>query len=645
MKKYMKGLLLMLAGLSVFVACKDEDRTAPGEWDASPNYANIYFEGTSESHEFAPDDPTTVTLKVYRRDTIGALTVQLEKAVNTDDVFEVGPATFEDGDSVATFEVNFPKAEIGKTYTLQLTSTDPNLVSNYSAGIVYTLDVIRVKWVLLGQGTIWDAFPYTFAENSGKLDIYVREDDNSKFRLNNIFDDIATNAGVTPNGEQTTEAYLSILKKGDVLGGVTVTQADLVSYDDINTGMVHPNYGVALQYIHPVWFGATHEESNWSFNRVLDYQENGLPARIQLAPFYYMDGVGGFNWSQYNEDVIITFPGVYVPYTAVFEDDFEWADVKTFDFTNSLTGEVSNVMLQKATCTVDTDKADSVFLATYGVPYRIVDAYAEGYDLIFFVKGKTVYVPRDLMEGELYFQPTGVTAPLTATDIYAYVDNEKSSITFSEDGTDIISVDLAVDFINKDGDVLNSGIQTLNNVTWTVVGSGDYTYTAMFDEPQTDEGLTVSKRDDRDDTYRVSEWFYGVDFTFTWDKETNKCTVPTQFTGYESSNGPVYVSDFHYYGDYSYDDYPCTYDPETGTFTFYVIYHIASGGYFGYNEETLKVTFNEESATVKALAPGKQKFSLKGMFKSGRNHRAPKTFVAPWQKKGSVSFDRIQRLN
>ncbi|MBR1664887.1 MAG: hypothetical protein IJ699_01485, partial [Bacteroidaceae bacterium] len=71
MKKIFKYSLLMLSVVAAFVACKDEDNSAPGEWDANPNYANIYFEKTSSSVELDPSEATTATIAINRRDTVG----------------------------------------------------------------------------------------------------------------------------------------------------------------------------------------------------------------------------------------------------------------------------------------------------------------------------------------------------------------------------------------------------------------------------------------------------------------------------------------------------------------------------------------------------------------------------------------------
>ena len=588
MKKIFKYSLLMLSVVAAFVACKDEDRTAPGEWDANPNYANVYFENTTQQVELDPTAATTATIAIYRRDTIGARTIKMDVAENTDGVFTVGDAVFADGDSVAYITVDFPKAEIGKTYTLTLTSSDPDLVSSYSQDVSYTLNVTRIKWNLVGKGTIQDNFKYCFNQASGQFDVYVRDDDPMKFRFDNLFDEIAANAGLTLDGNQTQQAFVSILKKGDVLGGVTVTQSDLIGFEeDLNTGYVMPDYGAEILICHPYGFSSTHEESNWSHNKVLGYQENGLPTQIQIAPFYYMNGVGGWNYTQQDKMVIITFPGYepVVTYEAKFDDDFEWSDVKTFDLTNSETGEVSsNIMLQKAVCTVTTDNCDSVFLEQYGVPYRIQNAFAQGYDLYFFVKSGKIVIPEDF-EDYFFLQETGLTTEPMKTPIYAMINTDESRFNTVEidDSIDVTDVTLNITFTDEDGgkDFGTADI-ILNNVTWTQIGTGTYTYvggaSAMQQEgPIPDEGLPFSKRDDKDDIFKISHWFYDVDFQFTWDKETNACVIPVQYTGLSFEGyGDVYVCDVaEFTGNPAYyENFPCTFNPETQTFSFNPIYFI-----------------------------------------------------------------------
>lgn len=603
----------MLSVVAAFVACKDEDRITPGEWDANPNYANVYFENTTQSVELDPTAATTATIAIYRRDTIGARTVHMDVVENTDDVFTVSDAVFADGDSVAYITVEFPNAEVGKTYTLTLSSSDPNLVSSYSKDASYTLNVTRIKWNLAGKATLTEKFIFG---GSGTFDLYVRDDDPTKFRFDDMFDEIAANTETPLDGNQTKQAFVSILKKGDVLGGVTVTQSNLIGFEeDLNSGFLHPTYGADILICHPYGFSSTKEEKNWSHNTVLGYQDNGLPTQIQIAPFYYMNGVGGWNYSQQDGYVIITFPGYepVVTYEAYFDpfddegDDFQWNAVKTFDFTNTVTGEVrSNVMLQRATCTVSTDECDSVFMAQYGVPYRLIGPFVDGYDIYFFVKNGKVTIPDDFAD---YFelQETGMVSSPLNTPLYAAINVDGSSITTVEveDSIDIKEINLNMSFYDKKGETtFGTADMLLNNVTWTKVATGTYYY-VMFSEnedgsPEADPGYELYKRDDKDDVFKITNWLMGTDFMFTWDKATNACEVQLQEIGYEHpSYGPMYIIEGALYNPDKYGENTSYYDPGTKVFHFFPAY-IVEAGSFGQVEEFFEIT---EEAAVKRHAP------------------------------------------
>ena len=647
----------MLAGLSVFVACNNEDTIEKATWDANENYANIYFKGTSASYEFAPTDECKVTLKVYRRDSLGALTVNLEPTINTDDVFTVGPAVFADKDTVATFDVTFPNAEIGKTYTLQLSSTDPNLVSSWSQGIVYNLNIMRVKWNYVGKATLEEYFVFG---GSGQFDLYMRDDDHNKFRFDNMFEEIAANTETTLDGNQTAQAFVSILRKGDVLGSVTVTQAGLVGFvDDINTGFMHPTYGADILICHPYGFSSTKTEDMWSYNKVLDYQDNGLPTQIQIAPFYYMNGVGGWNYSQKEGYVIITFPGYepVVTYEAYFDpydedgDDFEWSDVKTFDFTNTVTGEVrSNVMLKKATCKVNTDNCDETFLAKYGVPYCLVSPFVDGYDIYFFVKNNKVIIPDDYAY-DFELQETGMTADPLQTAIYAAINTEDSYFTTVGEGDDVEvkEINLNMSFYDKKGKTsFGTANMLLNNVSWTKVATGTYYY-VMFSEnedgsPEADPGYELYKRDDKDNVFKITDWLMGTDFMFTWDKATNACEIPLQEIGYEHPNyGMMYIIEGANYNPDKYGEHTSYYDPETKVFHFFPAYVVEAGS-FGQVEELFEIT---EEAAVKRQAPLKfGNAKLNTSIKKNSPWKAVK-LAEPRVKSGSKSImmnvERITR--
>ena len=641
MKKLFKYSLLLLSVAAAFVACKDEEKSDPGTWDANPNYADIYFKETTKSIQLDPTEATKATITIYRRDSVGDRTVHLDIIENTDDVFTVADAVFADQESSATFEVNFPNAEIGKKYTLTLSTSDPNLVSSYSQNISYTLDITRIKWNLLGKGTLEETFVFGGA---GEFDIYIREDDPSKFRFDNLFVDIAKKTNTALDGNQTEQAFVSVLKAGDSFAGVTISQANLIGFlEDINTGFAHPTYGADILICHPYGFGSTATEDAWLHNKVLVYQENGLPGQIQIAPFYYMNGVGGWNMSQRDGYVVITFPG-YTPdntYEAQFDDDFAWQDVKTFDITNSATGETApNIMLQKAVCTVTTDDCDVAFLEKYGVPYRLLSPFAEDNDIYFFIKNGRVTIPADFAE---YFalQNTGLTTAPLNTPIYAMINAKESevSITETEEGVDITELILNMTFTDEEGEKdYGTADVLLNNVTWSQIAGGTYSYYFFGDvdeetheiTPYVDDECVLEKRDDKEDIFRIPEWGYGVDFEFTWDRTTNEVSVPLQFSGFTDNEGytaycweapdfaEVITSFYNYY-----EVAPASvFDPETNTIVFSLVYlwFSPSEEYAGWDDlyqETFELQL-DESGEVKSL-------------KRLKNHK--NNIVPVWQRK------------
>ena len=315
MKNMFKYVYSLLAGVIALtaVSCSDKyEYEGRGAWDANDNYANIYFSITDSVLELDPTEATQATVKVKRKNTKGALEVPFKVTKNTDNVFEVGKASFADGADEAEFTLKFPNAVIGTPYTLQLTLNDPAMVSQYSTGITYSLKMTRVKWNSLGIGTIAEGF---YLGYSAKVEIQQRDDKPAVFRIIKPLDDIlAQDLKDYPedapcmNGLQPDKLVFTVLKPGDVVsedtyaGPITVKGNDLVDYNTYHLGFTNSSYNAPVKCYHPKSMKSTADEGSWSFNRVLSYQADGkTPGQVQFAPFYYMDGVGGWNNTQNNE--------------------------------------------------------------------------------------------------------------------------------------------------------------------------------------------------------------------------------------------------------------------------------------------------------------------------------------------------------
>ncbi|WP_295939197.1 hypothetical protein [uncultured Alistipes sp.] len=127
------------------------------------------------------------------------------------------------------------------------------------------------------------------------------------------------------------------------------------------------------------------------------------------------------------------------------------------------------------------------------------------------------------------------------------------------------------------------------------------------------------------DIYRIKDWASGVMFKFIHNTDDNTCIVPAQSIGYFHStyNEYVQVSDMAVYtgNEDAYRSYPCTYNEQTNTYSFYLIYFV-SGGYFVQGTET--VVFESEPDTTPVV-----NISFEGIETTPTGFRAPKLYFGP----------------
>ena len=215
-------LFASVAVTMLFASCSDDDGgNGRGKWDAVENYANLYFATSSDIQEVDPNAPTVYTFEVIRRDSLRpALIATPTVIVNTDDVFDVSDAVFEEGDSVATITVKYDRAEVGKPYTLKIIFDDPALTSSYSDDIIYTYKVTRVKWNPVAVGTY--TYSQFFTGDDEGLILYQR-------------DDVPTLYKITDWGYGVDFAF-------------TMNKDNEISFDEFFIGYDHPSYGEVWAY-------------------------------------------------------------------------------------------------------------------------------------------------------------------------------------------------------------------------------------------------------------------------------------------------------------------------------------------------------------------------------------------------------------
>lgn len=577
-------------------SCSDSDNDyAAGEWNASANYANVYFETASSSETIEPSAPTTTTIEVHRRNTAGALTVPFKVLKNTDGVFTVGDAVFADGEDVATAEVSFPNAEIGKSYTLQVTFDDPTLVSYYSSDITYSYSVIRAKWNLLGTGVFSDTFWF---EDSWEVEIYQRDDDNSYFRIMHPFDVWADDL----DGNQSEYLELHVTKAGDQINGITMSEAGIVDWSRICTGYFHSTYEADVWALHPQNFtsASVNTYDVYQYNRVVAYLEDGkTPGKIQLAPYWYMFGVGGWNYTT-EPTIFITFPGYVEEYTATPED-YDWDALFTGDFVSEQLGtSTSGVTLYQGKRKAEVEEANpgcyDRFETLYGTTYMIESPYAEGKNLYFCVRDGKVLVPSGYESQDLGFKAVGV-------DVYGKITAGESSYTEG------VEVALGITFQNQAGTIeYGTAIERLQHVTWTAVGTGTYTYTTIDYTGQygglwegTQEA-TLYACDQNASRFKIAPWADQqgeAGLVFTVDADDNIVVDGVETGMVDEEYGMVYATDLITYDAANIASYL-----KDGVYYFALAYHDSEGPW----------AYVQDTFTLNAAAPAAKK--------AAKNHRA-----------------------
>ena len=486
--------LLGMAAIS-FTACSDDKVDYErGTWDANTNYADIYFAESSNNVELDPADPLTTTIEVYRRvqheytfakDSLGndsltsdtiitalpKLTLKLDVVSNTDSVFEVGDAVFAEGDTVALVTVNFPKAEVGKPYTLDLQVTGADYVSLYSEAPATKLTVTRVKWndagfyfdaegnKVEGMCMYTDDYVTGFfgVENvSYPVKVQERADKPGYFRLINVYgEDYPYNE--PGDWDDSKDYYIYI-------DATNPKKVYIPHYCEVGMDWGYGMFRIsslAGYYIDKEQAEKANDYYGTYANGKITFPKEAL--LISLANYnsgnFYSCNAGGL--------FTVVIDPTLNPYRADIVKDFKYELAYDGKFTSEQYESISRVKLLAGTAITTTDDCDSVFAATYGTPYCLESPYAEGYNLYFAVKDGEVKIP----EG---YELQAIGDKAAGADIYAKISTMSK---FAED-----KVELVITFQTKDGSVVyGTANEVLEHVTYTKdMFLGPFTYMGTY---------------------------------------------------------------------------------------------------------------------------------------------------------------------
>jgi len=295
-----------------------------------------------------------------------------------------------------------------------------------------------------------------------------------------------------------------------------------------------------------------------------------------VAEFYSGTGEDAVSYGTFQEVIAVKAPEFPVQPVADLKNDFAYSPFYTAPMTSEFMDSEYDVDVEQGTCI-------NPYLELDGTAYRMQSLYTNGYD-IYFVADSEGNVG---VTAGYELQPTGVVIYGKAAymQILGGTCNEKTVV-------------LNAKFCDVEGNSLVPALctETVVNYTWVEVATGTYTNGLLGDaegNPVPVPGRQMLNAEGTD-MYKILDYwgFEGYDLIFTWNKTTNKCEIVGACDCgfyYSAKGGNFCAADCKTaYAFLGYDyDWPLlekngymqpTYDPQTLTFTFPVMYVIFESG-------------------------------------------------------------------
>ena len=302
-------------------------------------------------------------------------------------------------------------------------------------------------WMSLGTGK----FAENFLDGSGTyydVEIQRNEVEPNSFRLVDPYAEIL--------GDIAVDKYLefSILPAGSTFNDMTL-DAEYVVFNDYNMGQWNSNYAEDIYALHPYRFGRTPDK--WTYNVVMEYQENGLPGEVSLAPLYYLFNEGG-GWDKTTSNTIsILFPGyVRRDYSASVE------------FVGTLTAKDKTVhAIANLTLGADATDVKAIVMPANADASAVADAIASGEIYANDVKAGRIELPFSVEELEtnnlqivVVVLSDGIVKTI-ATTTFEYYEN--GSNPWKSIGTGIYTDDVLVPLFYENGTPMSYEVEILEH--------------------------------------------------------------------------------------------------------------------------------------------------------------------------------------
>lgn len=280
---------MAIVAAALFTSC---NKDVEGAIYSNQSNAGVSFTASTLSAVEVPASNPVFDVEIVRGNTVGAATGSLSATLMAGKTeipgVTVSSYSFADGQNSTTVSVNISPLEVGVAGSLTLTIAD----ADASVGGVKsaTMKVSKAyEWKSLGKGQFYDNF---FGMTSQPE--ILKAEGFDRYRVIEPCEDFRAEA--IAGGDDWAAASSAPFIELWVEDG-------LVFWEDWFTGQ---NYdGDKTQPImacHPSGWSSMSTADFWQHSKFLDEKT------IQLAPYYYIDGVGGWNYTQKDGIVYIVLP-------------------------------------------------------------------------------------------------------------------------------------------------------------------------------------------------------------------------------------------------------------------------------------------------------------------------------------------------
>ena len=299
MKRLAYISLAFFATAALF-SCTEKSTYEPGPQASGAQY---YFSSDQATSVNISHTTQSVSIDVFRLETGSASTATVSV------VDESGLIS-----SASSVTANFAAGSNKATLTFPITPSDWEFAKNYPVNFTifdestpYGKSELTVTYKYptplksLGKAQLTENY---FTGQTFTPQVYQSEIDPNEYHIQKFM------------GAKSEDLIIHVTKAGDKFGNVSFTQAGLVYFDDAWSGITYGDVnssGTADQHIdvcHPAGFKSySTDESKWAGSKVVLFQDNGIPAIVEIAPFYYISGLGGWDLTQNPANITIIFPG------------------------------------------------------------------------------------------------------------------------------------------------------------------------------------------------------------------------------------------------------------------------------------------------------------------------------------------------